>query len=59
MGGAISLIEVLRAGDIINTSGMLEGGEKGISSQSFENTMVRSDSFGWFDCRTQPGCGVL
>jgi len=52
--------EVLRArtSDCISTPGMLGGGENGIASQSFEDTMVRSDNLGWFDCSTNPDGGV-
>ena len=53
--------EVLRAArqGNLSTPGMLGGGERGVASQSFEDTMVRNDSLGWFDCSTNPSSGAV
>jgi len=52
--------EMLRAAHQgnLNTPGMLGGGERGVLSQSFEDSIVRNDSLGWFDCSTNPDSGV-
>jgi hypothetical protein len=53
--------EVLRAHSmhLLDTPGVLGGGERGVASQSFVDRQVRSDSLGWFDCTAQPSKSVV
>ncbi len=47
-------IRKAHASSLLNTPGLVGGGERGVASQSYLDNMVRSDTIGWFDCSSTP-----